>query len=320
MKILVTGGAGYVGSVTVALLLEAGYEVVVLDNLVMGHQDALPESVRLIQAEVQDIAKVITVDDGVEAVVHLAGLIAAGESMVKPEIYWHNNVSQTIDMLDGMRQLGIKQLVFASSAAVYGNPAEIPITETTATSPTNTYGMTKLAMDMAITSECLAHGLAAVSLRFFNVAGAYGKYGERHRTETHIIPLALQAAAEGRGAFPVFGNDYPTPDGTCVRDYIHVLDLARAVEMSLAKPEAGKHKIYNLGNGGGFSNKQVVEAVQRVTGKELAVEFGPRREGDPATLIASSQRAHDELGWTPSKPTLEEMIADSWEFYQRFHQ
>ncbi|HTH71957.1 MAG TPA: UDP-glucose 4-epimerase GalE, partial [Candidatus Pristimantibacillus sp.] len=264
----------------------------------------------------KDIARVITPDDGIEAVVHLAGLIAAGESMVKPEMYWHNNVTQTIDLLDGMRQLGIKQLVFASSAAVYGNPAELPITETTATNPTNTYGMTKLAMDMAITSECLAHGLAATSLRFFNVAGAYGKYGERHRSETHIIPLVLQAADEGRGSFSIFGNDYPTPDGTCVRDYIHVLDLAKAIEMSLAKPEAGKHKIYNLGNGDGFSNKQVVEAVQKVTGKELSIEFGPRREGDPATLIASSQRAHDELGWSPSKPSLEEMIADSWEFYQ----
>lgn len=317
MKILLTGGAGYIGSVTTAMLLEAGHQVVVLDNLSQGHEDAIAPGVsRFIQADVADLAEVITPDDGIEAVIHLAAFIAAGESMQKPELYWQNNTVGTLKMLEGMRGLGIKKLIFASTAAVYGNPTQLPITEDTSTKPTNTYGMTKLAMDMAITSEAWAHGLAATSVRFFNVAGAYGGYGERHPTETHIIPLIFDVVAGKREQFTIFGDDYPTADGTCVRDYIHVADLARAMMLALDKLQPGTHCIYNLANGTGFSNRQVVQAVEEVTGKKVPLAIGPRREGDPAVLIASSDRAYKELGWKPQQPSLHDMIADAWTFYQ----
>jgi UDP-glucose 4-epimerase len=316
MRVLITGAAGYIGSVATLVLREAGHEVIALDNLSQGHRDATPEDVRFIQADVRDIAKVLQSGDGIDAVIHLAAFIAAGESMAKPELYWQNNVVQTLQFLDGLRQLHIKKVIFASTAAVYGNPEQQPITEDAATRPTNTYGMTKLAMDMAITSECIAHGVAATSLRFFNVAGAYGSAGERHRAETHIIPLALRAAETGE-TFTIFGDDYPTPDGTCIRDYIHVTDLVQAMLLALETQRPGEHNIYNLGNGNGFSNKQVVAAVQDVTGRRLAHRILPRRPGDPAVLIASSQKIRSELGWEPRKPSLESMIVDAWEFYQR---
>lgn len=318
MKILVTGGAGYIGSVMTTKLLEEGHEVVILDNLSEGHEDAIPQGVsRFINADIAKVADVIKPEDGIEAVIHLAAFIAAGESMTKPEIYWENNTIGTLKMLDGLRTLGIKKLIFASSAAVYGNPVSVPITEDAPAKPTNTYGMTKLAMDMAITSECIAHGLAATSLRFFNVAGAYGDAGERHRTETHIIPIALEVLAGKRETFSIFGDDYPTKDGTCVRDYIHVVDLARAASMALQKLQTGTHTIYNLGNGDGFSNREVIDAVERVTGEKLPVTVAPRREGDPAVLIASSDLAQKELGWVPSRPTLDDMIKDAWQFMQK---
>jgi UDP-glucose 4-epimerase len=316
MKILVTGGAGYIGSVMTRLLTEAGHEVVVLDNVTQGHRDSVPEGVRFIEGNVAEIGALLTPEDGIEAVIHLAAYIAAGESMTNPEMYWQNNTISTLYMLDGLRALGVKKLIFASTAAVYGNPESTPITEDARTKPTNTYGATKLAMDLAITSECIAHGMAATSLRFFNVAGAYGDAGERHRVETHIIPIALDVAAGKREKFSIFGDDYPTPDGTCIRDYIHVADLARAAILALGKLEPGKHAIYNLGNGGGFSNREVVAAIEQVTGKKLPVEVGPKREGDPAILIASSKLAHKELGWEPKQPNLEEMIDDAWRFYQ----
>ncbi len=212
--------------------------------------------------------------------------------------------------------MGIKKLIFSSTAATYGNPETVPIVETAATNPTNTYGMTKLAIDMAITSYAHAHGLAATSLRYFNVAGAYGNYGERHPVESHIIPLALAAANNGKD-FTMFGDDYPTPDGTCIRDYIHVTDLARAHLLALDHLQPSKHSIYNLGNGNGFSNREVIAAVEAVTGKKLPTTIAPRRPGDPAMLIASSQKAQTTLGWKPEKPTLEAIITDAWEFYQR---
>lgn len=316
MKILVTGGAGYIGSVATAVLREAGHEVVVLDNLSHGHRDAVSEDVPFIQADVADIVQALQGQTGIEAVIHLAAFIAAGESMTKPEVYWQNNTVATLSMLEGLRTLGIRKLIFASTAAVYGNPETTPITEDARTTPTSTYGMTKLAMDMAITSECLAHGLAATSLRFFNVAGAYDGHGERHPVETHIIPIALQVAAGDREQFSLFGDDYPTPDGTCVRDYIHVVDLARAAVLALDKLEAGKHSIYNLGNGKGFSNREVLDTVQKVTGKQLKLTIEPRREGDPAVLVASSEKAREELGWVPSRPDLATIVADAWQFYQ----
>ena len=320
MKLLVTGGAGYIGSVVTQLLLDAGHQVVVLDDLSTGYAEAVPDGAELVRVRIHDAAQVVTAQAGFDAVLHFASLIAAGESMVKPEIYWDNNVVGSLALLDAVRAAGVPRLVFSSTAAVYGNPSELPITESAVKAPTNTYGATKLAIDMAITSEAVAHGLAAVSLRYFNVAGALIRpdvmIGERHDPETHLIPIALQVAAGRRERLDLFGDDYPTVDGTCVRDYIHVEDLAAAHLLALAAATPKEHKIFNLGNGNGFTNKQVVDAVREVTGHPLPVRMAPRRDGDPVELVASSQRARAELGWTPAKPTLQAMISDAWTFYQ----
>jgi UDP-glucose 4-epimerase len=321
VKLLVTGGAGYVGSVTSRLLLDAGHEVVVLDNLSTGFRAAVAPDARFVEADIRDAGTVLTPGSGFDAVLHFAGLIAAGESMAKPEIYWDHNVVRSLALLNAVRAAGVPRVVFSSTAAVYGNPTELPITESAVKAPTNTYGATKLAFDYALTSEAFAHSLAAVSLRYFNVAGAYIRadgtaIGERHDPETHLIPIALQVAAGKRDKLQLFGDDYPTPDGTNVRDYIHVEDLARAHLLALDAAVAGEHRIYNLGNGNGFSNRQVVEVAREVTGAELPVEIAPRRDGDPASLVASSRRAADELGWVPAKNTLPDMIGDAWEFYR----
>jgi UDP-glucose 4-epimerase len=321
VKLLLTGGAGYVGSVTSRLLLDAGHEVVVLDNLRTGFREAVAPDATFVQADIADAAQVLTPDAGFDAVLHFAGLIAAGESMAKPELYWHENVVKSLALLDAIRAAKVPRVIFSSTAAVYGNPVELPITESAVKAPTSTYGSTKLTFDLALTSETFAHGLAAVSLRYFNVAGAYitadHEIGERHDPETHLIPITLQAAAGKRDKLQLFGDDYPTVDGTCVRDYIHVADLARAHLLALDAAVAGEHKIYNLGNGNGFSNKQVVEAAREVTGAEIPVEIAPRRDGDPATLVAASDRARAELGWVPEKNTLQAMIGDAWTFYRK---
>ena len=321
MKLLVTGGAGYIGSVTSRLLLDAGHEVTVLDNLVTGFREAVAPEATFVEADIRDAAQVLTPGSGFDAVLHFAGLIAAGESMVKPELYWHDNVVKSLALLDAVRAAEVPRFIFSSTAAVYGNPVELPITEAAAKAPTSTYGATKLTFDHALTSEAFAHRLAAVSLRYFNVAGAYiendHEVGERHDPETHLIPIALQVAAGKREKLQIFGDDYPTDDGTCVRDYIHVQDLARAHLLALEAATPGEHRIYNLGNGNGFSNKQVVEVAREVTGAELPVEVAPRREGDPASLVASSARARDELGWVPEKNTLQAMISDAWTFYRK---
>jgi len=321
VKLLVTGGAGYVGSVTSRLLLDAGHEVVVLDNLSTGFREAVAADATFVEADIRDAAQVLTPEAGFDAVLHFAGLIAAGESMVKPELYWEHNVVRSLALLAAVRAAKVPRIVFSSTAAVYGNPTELPITESAVKAPTNTYGGTKLTFDLALTSEAFAHGLAAVSLRYFNVAGAYIRpdgtaIGERHSPETHLIPIALQVASGKRDKLQLFGDDYPTADGTCVRDYIHVEDLARAHLLALTAATAGEHRIYNLGNGNGFSNKQVVEVAREVTGHELPVEIAPRRDGDPAALVASSAKARDELGWIPARNTLPDMIGDAWEFYR----
>ncbi|BEL11304.1 UDP-glucose 4-epimerase GalE [Actinoplanes sichuanensis] len=321
MKLLVTGGAGYVGSVTSRLLLDAGHEVVVLDSLRTGFREAVAPDATFVQADIADAAQVLTPDAGFDAVLHFAGLIAAGESMVAPELYWHENVVKSLALLDAIRAAKVPRVIFSSTAAVYGNPVELPITESAIKAPTSTYGSTKLTFDLALTSEAFAHRLAAVSLRYFNVAGAYiaegHEIGERHDPETHLIPITLQVAAGKREKLQLFGDDYPTVDGTCVRDYIHVADLARAHLLALGATVPGEHRIYNLGNGNGFSNRQVVEAAREVTGAEIPVEVAARRDGDPATLVASSDRARDELGWTPQKNTLQDMIGDAWTFYRK---
>ncbi|MFG2815430.1 UDP-glucose 4-epimerase GalE [Streptomyces sp. NPDC048410] len=312
MKYLVTGGAGYVGSVVAQHLLEAGHEVTVLDNLSTGFRAGVPAGAAFIEGDIRDAAKWL--DPSFDGVLHFAAFSQVGESVVKPEKYWQNNVGGTMALLTAMREAGVHRLVFSSTAATYGEPEEVPIPESAPTRPTNPYGASKLAVDHMITSEAHAHGLAAVSLRYFNVAGAYGPYGERHDPESHLIPLVLQVAQGRRDAISVYGDDYPTPDGTCVRDYIHVADLADAHLLALGAARSGEHLICNLGNGNGFSVREVVETARAVTGHPIPEVTAPRRAGDPAVLVASADTARATLGWNPSRADLAGIIADAWEF------
>jgi UDP-glucose 4-epimerase len=315
MRVLVTGGAGYIGSVVTAALLEGGHEVTVLDDLSTGHEDAVPEGARFVRATLQDSAPVLA-DVRPEAVLHFAAKSLVGQSQEAPELYWENNVGGTLALLEAMRAAGCRRIVFSSTAATYGEPEQVPIPEDAPTRPTNTYGASKLAVDAMLTSYAVAYSFAAVSLRYFNVGGAaYGR-GERHMTETHLIPIALQVAAGSREALTVYGDDYATPDGTCIRDYVHVQDLAAAHLLALPAPAPGEHRIYNLGSGTGFSVQEMVDAVREATGHPLPVVVGPRRAGDPARLVASSARIHQDLGWTPAH-TLQEIVADAWKFAQQ---
>jgi UDP-glucose 4-epimerase len=313
VKLLVTGGAGYVGSVCATRLIEAGHEVVVLDDLSTGHADAVPEDARFVEGDIAEVAGSVLAE-GFDGVLHFAAKSLVGESMQDPAKYWHGNVVTSLRLLDAMRENGIGKLVFSSTAATYGEPEQSPIAETAPTRPTNTYGATKLAIDHAITSYAAAHGLAAVSLRYFNVAGAHGSVGERHVVETHLIPIVLQVALGQREQVQIFGEDWPTEDGTCVRDYIHVTDLADAHLLALQHATAGEHRIYNLGNGTGFSVKQVIDTCREVTGHPIPAIVAPRRAGDPAVLVASSERARAELGWKPERADLAGIVRDAWEF------
>ena len=316
MKLLVTGGAGYVGSVCAKALLEEGHEVVVVDDLSTGNADAVPDGARFVLADMVDAAPQLLSDESFDGVLHFAAKSLVGDSVVAPELYWHGNVVKTLQLLEAMRAAGTPRLVFSSTAATYGEPESVPITEDAPTRPTNAYGATKLAIDFAITSYAAAHGLAATSLRYFNVAGAYAGLGERHATETHLIPLVLQVATGKREEILVFGDDWPTPDGTCIRDYIHVRDLADAHVLALQTAQPGSHRIYNLGNGTGFSVREVIACCERVVGKPIAARDVERRAGDPAVLIASSEKAVAELGWQPKHTSLDEIVADAWEFTQ----
>ncbi|WP_030666260.1 UDP-glucose 4-epimerase GalE [Streptomyces rimosus] len=311
-KYLVTGGAGYVGSVVAAHLVEAGHSVTVLDDLSTGHRAGVPAGTDFIEGRVQDAARHL--DGSYDAVLHFAAFSQVGESVTDPEKYWRNNVGGTMDLLAAMRGAGVRTLVFSSTAATYGEPERTPITESAPTAPTSPYGASKLAVDHMIAGECAAHGLAAVSLRYFNVAGAYGDCGERHDPESHLIPLVLQVALGKRDAISVYGDDYPTPDGTCVRDYIHVADLAEAHLLALTAAKPGEHLICNLGNGNGFSVREVIETVRKVTGHPVPEITAGRRGGDPAVLVASAQTAIDRLGWRPSRTDLADIVADAWEF------
>jgi UDP-glucose 4-epimerase len=318
MKLLVVGGAGYIGSVVAAELLHSGHEVTVADSLLRGHRDAVPDGAEFVSLDLGDaLATNDVVGRGFDGVLHFAALSLVGESVEEPVRYFRANLGGTLNLLDAMRQGNVRRLVFSSTAACYGEPDEVPITEATATRPTNPYGASKLAVDQAIGFQCATGDLAAVSLRYFNVAGASGLFGERHDPETHLIPLVLQAAAGLRDSVSVFGQDYPTPDGTAVRDYIHVEDLARAHVLALEAATTPGHRIYNLGNGAGFSVREVIEAARAVTGREVPTVDAPRRAGDPAILVASSRRIADELGWKAEKPDLKAMVADAWEFLQR---
>jgi UDP-glucose 4-epimerase len=317
LKLLVTGGAGYIGSVATAQLLGAGHEAVVFDNLSTGSESVVPQGARLVQGELLDVNGLRSVlAAGFEGVLHFAARSVVGESVEHPERFYRTNVCGTLNLLDAMREAGVRRLVFSSTAAVYGEPEEVPVVESSPTVPTNPYGATKLAADDLIGYEATAHGLAATSLRYFNVAGASGSFGAAKCPETQIIPVTLQAAAGTRDAIEIFGTDYPTPDGTAIRDYIHVEDLGRAHLLALEAAKEGEHRIYNLGNGEGFSVLEVVGAARRVTGRPIEAVDSPRRPGDPSVLVASSERIRSELGWEPEKPELETMISDAWNWLQ----
>ncbi|MGI8450634.1 MAG: UDP-glucose 4-epimerase GalE [Streptosporangiaceae bacterium] len=324
MRLLVTGGAGYIGSVVGALLVAAGHEVTVLDDLSTGHQDAVPAGATLVQGTLRDDAGRLLAG-GVDAVLHFAAKSLVGESMAQPSLYWESNLGGSLALLEAMRAAGTPRIVFSSTAAVYGEPEQVPIEETAPTRPTSPYGGSKIAVDTALAEHARMHGTGAVSLRYFNVAGAYceaggpgiqGRWlGERHTPETHLIPNVLavaQAAARGEDRhLTLFGDDYPTPDGTCVRDYIHVADLAHAHLLALDACQPGQHRVYNLGSQSGFSNLEVLAECRAVTGVGIPAEIGPRRAGDPAVLVASSARIRADLGWQPERD-LRAMVADAW--------
>lgn len=314
VRVLVAGGAGYIGSVVTRLLVAEGYEVAVLDDLSTGHADAVPDGVELIRADIAEAATILA-RGGFGGVLHFAAKSLVGESVTDPAKYWRTNVCGTRALLDAVVEHGVPRLVFSSSAAVYGEPEAVPITEDSPARPTNPYGATKLAVDLMLTGECAATGLAAVSLRYFNVAGAAWGAGERHGTETHLIPLALDAAAGRRDPLTIFGEDWPTPDGTPIRDYIHVADLARAHVLALTAARPGEHLICNLGSGEGYSIREVLDAIADVTGAAVPATVGSRRAGDPARLIASHSRAREVLGWSPERG-LAEMVRDAWDFAQ----
>nr|WP_285773537.1 UDP-glucose 4-epimerase GalE [Microtetraspora sp. NBRC 13810] len=316
MKLLVTGGAGYIGSVVAAQLVEAGHEVVVLDDLSTGHEDAVPAGATFVRAPVTDAAGVLG-GGGFDGVLHFAAKSLVGESMARPGLYWDANLGGTLALLEAMRVAGVRRIVFSSTAAVYGEPERTPILETDPTLPTNPYGASKLAVDTTLTAFARMHGLGATSLRYFNVAGAYAAadgrvYRERHTVETHLIPNVLAVARGGGKPVSVFGTDYPTSDGTCVRDYVHVADLARAHQLALAGCAEGTHRIYNLGSGTGFTVQEVISVCREVTGHDIPVVTDARRPGDPAVLVASSELIQKELAWKPDRASLREMVADAW--------
>ena len=314
MRVLVTGGAGYIGSVVSEQLVSDGHEVVIYDNLSKGHRGAVVEGARFVQGDLleADQLRQTLNDNRIDAVIHMAASSLVGESVEQPSKYYHNNVVAGLVLLDAMRDSGITRIVFSSTAATYGEPAEQPIRETTPTNPTNTYGETKLAFEKAMHWYERAHGLRYASLRYFNAAGATEKCGEDHDPETHLIPITLQAATGKRAHVEIYGEDYLTEDGTCIRDYIHVIDLARAHILAL-DVLSERSAIYNLGCGGdGYSVREVIDTARRVTGKEIPVRMGPRRPGDPAVLIASSDKIKSELGWQPQFQDLELIIESAW--------
>ncbi len=318
MRVLVTGGAGYIGSVVAAQLITAGHEVTVLDDLSTGFAEAVPAGATFVKGTLRDCAAEV-LSDGAEAVLHFAANSLVGESVSHPAKYWSNNLGGTISLLEAMREMQVTAIVFSSTAAVYGEPERTPITETDPTRPTSPYGASKVAVDTTLAEFARLYGFGAVSLRYFNVAGAQqagdGSWlGERHQPETHLIPNVLAAATQGRPV-RIFGADYPTPDGTCIRDYIHVADLADAHLRALGACQRGQHRVYNLGNGAGFSVREVIEKCREVTGAGIDAEVVPRRAGDPAVLVASSAKIQAELGWHATRD-LRAMAADAWAFTQ----
>jgi UDP-glucose 4-epimerase len=322
VKILVTGGAGYIGGTVTQLLLDRGHTVVVYDNLCHSRASMAPAGATLIEGDVGDNTKLdqLLADGSFAGVMHFAALIEAGESMQKPELYFRNNTMATLTLLEAMVKNNLRRLVFSSTAAVYGEPVSTPIMEDAALLPTNAYGESKLLVEQMLSWMQRIHGLHYASLRYFNVAGAIPGRGEAHEPESHIIPLILDVALGRRQSIKIFGQDYPTPDGTCIRDYIHVQDLAEAHLLAFQALEQRDRMIYNLGNGHGFTVRQVVESARRVTGHPIPVEEVPRRPGDPAVLIAGSAKIEHELGWKPEYTQLDDIMQSAWEWHQRRYQ
>jgi UDP-glucose 4-epimerase len=316
VRLLVTGGAGYIGSVVAAQLVDAGHDVVVLDDLSTGHADAVPPDTDFRRGTIRDDAGPVLAT-GIDAVLHFAAKSLVAESVAYPARYWEHNLGGTLALLEAMRTAGTRRIVFSSTASVYGEPERIPITETDPVRPTSPYGASKLAADTVLAEYARTHLIGAVSLRYFNVAGAHADAagtwrGERHDPETHLIPTILAIAGRG-GEVQLFGDDYPTPDGTCVRDYIHVSDLARAHLRALDATIPGSHAVYNLGSGAGYSNLEVLGACRDVTARDIPAKLAPRRPGDPAVLVASSEAIAADLGWHPERD-LRAMVADAWTF------
>lgn len=319
MKLCVTGGAGYVGSVVAGRLVRDGHDVVVLDNLSTGHRDAVPRSARFVAGDLRDPRALAEALDGpVDAVLHFAALSVVADSVRRPLDYFDNNVGGTVQLLRAMEARAIRRLVFSSTAAVYGTPAALPIEESAPCRPENPYGWSKLMVEQVLETSRAAWGLAWVALRYFNAGGASGAIGEDHRPESHLIPIVLDAALGLRERVTVFGNDYPTRDGTCVRDYIHVSDLAEAHVLSLDAMARGFTGALNLGSESGFTVREVIECTQRVTGRAIAVETGARRAGDPPALVASSRAAQATLGWTRRESDLETIVRSAYE-WRRAH-
>ena len=319
MNVLVTGGAGYIGGTVATILMQAGHQVTILDNLCHSKRSEVPAGATFVEADIADRPRVESLlrDLQPDGVLHFAALIEAGESMQKPELYFRNNTASTLALLEAMLAVGVNKLVFSSTAAVYGEPTVTPIEETAALAPTNAYGESKLLVEHMLRWFNRIHGFRYASLRYFNVAGALPGRGEAHEPESHIIPLILDVALGRREKIFIFGDDYPTPDGTCIRDYIHVADLADAHILALNALTHRDKMIYNLGNGSGFSVKQVIEAARRVTGHPIPVEIKPRRAGDPARLVASSEQAKANLNWQPKHPELDDILASAWSWHQQ---
>jgi UDP-glucose 4-epimerase len=329
VKLLVTGGAGYIGGTVAGLLIDRGHQAVVFDNLSHGRRELLPQGVEFIHGELADTSHIESIFTAAkeqrspfDGVLHFAALIEAGESMVKPEIYFRNNTASTLSLLEAMLSHGPRKLVFSSTAAVYGEPEIVPIPEDARLQPTNAYGESKLLVEHMLRWMNQIHGLRYASLRYFNVAGAPEgpsgiTRGEAHEPESHLIPLILDVAVGRRQSIRIYGDDYPTPDGTCVRDYIHVSDLADAHLLALDALESNSRLIFNLGNGKGFSVKEVIESARRVTGHPIPVELHPRRPGDPAVLVAASEKAIRELGWKPRYTQLDDILRTAWAWHQQ---
>ena len=317
MRVLVTGGAGYIGSITAAELLAAGHSVTVLDSLVTGHRQAVPREAAFLQADLADAAALeAALQKGrFEAVMHFAAFIEAGESMTDPAKYFHNNLQHSLRLIAAVQRAGVPRFVLSSTAAVY-QTSDDPLSEDSPLGPANVYGQTKLMIEQALEWYHRIHGLCYAALRYFNAAGAHGGRGEAHRPESHLIPLVLQVALGARPEARIFGDDYPTPDGTCIRDYVHVADLVAAHVLALDALDTRPRQIYNLGSGAGYSVREVIEAARRVTGHSIPAVVDPRRPGDPARLVASSERAQRELGWRPQHASLEEIVASAWEWHR----